>query len=133
MLLLFLQSEINWERWIGESIVFALVVAILVFILKALPIWKEIKLAEINVRDKEAESLGQLGNALNQIGDTMKDVAIEQRRATDNVKILQRANADESNNIIQSVDALNERLDTLEETMQEQGIYATRPKAIKKN
>ena len=133
MLLLFLQSEINWERWIGESIVFALVVAILVFILKALPIWKEIKLAEINVRDKEAESLGQLGNALNQIGDTMKDVAIEQRRATDNVKILQRANADESNNIIHSVDALNERLDTLEETMQEQGIYATRPKAIKKN
>ena len=133
MLLLFLQSEINWERWIGESIVFALVVAILVFILKALPIWKEVKLAEINVRDKEAESLGQLGNALNQIGDTMKDVAIEQRRATDNVKILQRANADESNNIIQSVDALNERLDTLEETMQEQGIYATRPKAIKKN
>lgn len=132
ILLLLFQSELGWEKWIGESVVFALVIVFLIFILRALPTWKEIKLAEINVRDKESVALGALGNSMNQIGTTLKEVAIEQRRATENVRILQRANTDESNNLSASVDMLIERMDTLEESMKEQG-YATRPKAIKKN
>lgn len=131
ILLLLFQSELGWEKWIGESVVFALVIVFLIFILRALPTWKEIKLAEINVRDKESVALGALGNSMNQIGTTLKEVAIEQRRATENVRILQRANTDESNNLSASVDMLIERMDTLEESMKEQG-YATRPKAIKK-
>ena len=134
MYLFLLQGEllpIGTSKWIGEVVAIAVVVIFLIFILrlvfKLLPSWKEIKLAELGVRGEEAKAqvqialaLGGLGNALNQIGATMHSVAIEQRRATDNVKILQRATADENNNIIQSVDGLLERMDAFEEKFKEQ-------------
>lgn len=127
MNLFLFQAEIGWEKWIGEGVAITLILVILGFILRLLPSWKEIKLAEITVRGEEAKAqvqvataLGGLGNALNQIGSTMHSVAIEQRRATDNIKVLQRATADENNNILQSVDNLMERMDTFEKQIQEQ-------------
>lgn len=138
LFLLQTSSDSGWERWIGEGIAITLIIVILGFILRMLPSWKEVKLAELTVRTEEAKAqvqvataLGGLGNALNQIGTTMQNVAIEQRRATENVKILQRATADENNHIIASVDGLIERMDTFEEQMKE--LYATRPEGSPKN
>lgn len=137
---LLLTDAVNsgWEQWIGEGVAISLIALILFFILKALPIWKEVRLAEINVRDREAEALGQLSGSINglaasqtQISETLRDVAIEQRRATDNVKLLQRVGADESATLSQAVETLAVRMDDLEETLKEEG-YAKRPKAIKK-
>lgn len=146
MKILLLQTLPGWEQWIGDSVVVLLVCVFLAFLLKALPTWKEIKIAEFNVRTKEAEASGQLSvsltsfaqaqnqlaNALGQLGETVKDIAIEQKKATDNVLILQRVNANEAQNISQTVDTLIERLDTLEDNFKEQGFYATRPKAVTK-
>ena len=134
MIILLLQTAAGWETWLREGISISLIILILGFILKLLPSWKEVKLAEIDVRKEEAKaqvqianSLGALGTSLNQISTTMNNVAIEQRRATDNVKILYRATADENSNIINSVDGLMERMDSFEEKLEEKG-NATRPK-----
>lgn len=138
LLLLLTEVDPGWGQWIGEGVAISLIALILFFILKALPIWKEVRLAEINVRDKEADALGQLSNSLNglatsqtQISETLQNVAIEQRRATDNVKLLQRVGADESAALSQAVETLAGRMDNLEETLKEEG-YAQRPKAVKK-
>ncbi|HQU83968.1 MAG TPA: hypothetical protein PKY59_12610 [Pyrinomonadaceae bacterium] len=102
---------------------------------------------ELEVRTKEAEASGQvafsltiLANAQNQqsaalhtLGETIKDIAIEQKKATENVLILQRVNSNEAQNISQTVETLIERIDTLEDNFKEQGFYATRPKAVTKN
>lgn len=147
MLLFILQTVLpEWERWVGQGVAVTLVIVFLGFLLRALPTWKEVKIEEFKIRQKEAEASGQVAGsltllanaqiqqsaALGQLGETIKDIAIEQKKATDNVLILQRVNANEAQNIAQAVDTLNERLDTLEDNFKEQGFYATRPKAVKK-
>ncbi len=140
-----MQSE--WLQIVGQGAVATLVVVILGFLLRAMPTWKEIKMKELEVRTKEAEASGQvafsltiLANAQNQqsaalhtLGETIKDIAIEQKKATENVLILQRVNSNEAQNISQTVETLIERIDTLEDNFKEQGFYATRPKAVTKN
>lgn len=136
----------DWLQIVGQGAVATLVVVILGFLLRALPTFKEIKMKELEVRTKEAEASGQvaisltiLANAQNQqsaalhaLGETIKDIAIEQKKATENVLILQRVNSSEAQNISQTVDTLIERIDTLEDNFKEQGFYATRPKAVTK-
>lgn len=146
-MLFFIQAaQTDWENWVGQGAVVTLVIAFLGFLLRALPIWKEIKVEEMKVRTKEAEASGQVATSLTQLaaaqsqqsialhtlGETIKDIAIEQKKATENVLILQRVNSNEAQNISQTVDTLLERIDTLEENFKEQGLYATRPKAVKK-
>ncbi len=113
-LLFFAENEFGWERWIGEGVAISVVIVILIFVLKALPTWKEIKLAEINVRKQEAEAFGKLSGALGQIGTTLHSVAVEQRKATDMTLVMQRVAADEGNNLSASVDELNQRMDEFE-------------------
>jgi predicted transcriptional regulator len=146
--LLFLQDVgFEWQRYIGEGVAFLMFITLLTFILRLLPTWKEVRIKDIEVRTKEAETAGQiatalvqsataqtqLGTALNQLGQTVKDIAIEQRQATENVMILQRVSANESQNLSETVNHLIERMDTLEENLAPQGLYETRPKAIKKS
>lgn len=123
----------GWEKWIGEGVAITLILMLLGFILRLAPMWKDIKLREFDVRTKEAEASGQVSFALTQsanaqnqlatalgtLGETIKDIAIEQKKATDNVMILQRVNSNESNQISDSVEELIERMDTLEEVLKE--------------
>ncbi len=145
MFLLLLQADVGWEKWVGEGVAVMMFIIMLGFLLRALPTWKEIKLAEFDVRTKEAEASGQmslsltqfataqnqLANALGTLGETVKDIAIEQKKATDNVMILQRMNTAESNQLSNSVDELIDRMDTLEEVIKEQD-YEIRPKTTAK-
>lgn len=132
---LLFQADFAWEKYIGEGIAITLIIVILGFILKALPVWKEVKLAELKTREKEAEvqvqvaaALGTLGGSLSQLGTVIHDIAIEQRRATDTVQILQRVNSAEAEKISNSVDGLLMRMDNFENALEEQGINAKRPK-----
>lgn len=133
LLLLFQTDSSGWEKYIGEGIAVSLIIVILGFILKALPTWKEVKLAELKTREKEAEvqiqvagALGMLGGSLSQLGTVIHDIAIEQRRATDTVQILQRVNSEESERIFQSVDGLVVRIDGFEQILEEHGLNAKR-------
>lgn len=127
--ILLLQTTLtDYAQWgIAGAIVF-LIVVVLAFLLKALPTWKEVRLAEIKVREKEADSraaqatsFGELSGALSTIGNVLNNVAIEQRHATEKVQLLQRVNADTSERAEEKVDQLIEiveqfsvRLDSFE-------------------
>lgn len=139
MLLFFFQDlpALNWTTIGNYSIGVVQLFVLLYILLKVIPSWKEIRLKEIDLRSKETETglelakgLGQLSNALNQVSTVTHDIAIEQRKATENTKILQRVNANESNQIANTVEILVERMDSLEETLKETG-YETKPKAVK--
>lgn len=109
-----------------ESLVLAVIIILLGFatwmILKILPVWKELKLSEHATRKAEAESeakradsMGQLANAINLMSKmngtfaaTLKDIAVEQRRATEEVRILQRVASDQNNKMATQVESVTE-------------------------
>ncbi len=134
MILLFQAgAEIGWERWIGEGVAISLIVIFLIFILRAMPTWKEVKIAELDVRTKEADvqlkvaeslgtlggAMGQLGGALTQLGEVTKDIAIEQRRATETTQILQRANNEEAGRILIGVEEMKTGFEDMKTRMNE--------------
>jgi hypothetical protein len=113
-------------------------IAFLFFLLRALPVWKqikdgdkEVKIAEIAVREKEAEaraaqatSFGQLSGALSSISDVLNNVAIKQKEATDKVLILSRVNAESNerndskfDQVIEHIEDLSKRVTNLETTI----------------
>src|SRR4051812_33661558 len=108
--------DIGWDKYLVDNgAVIVLIVIVFAFLLRVLPTWKEIKIKEIDVRAKESETTGQLANALGQLGNTMSGIAVDQRKATENILILQRVNANETCAISDMVDRLVERVDSFEE------------------
>jgi methyl-accepting chemotaxis protein len=127
MIAMLLQANISdYGQWgIAGAIVF-LVIVVLAFILRALPSWKEIRLAEISVREKEAEaraaqatSFGQLSDALKSMSDVLNNVAVEQKHSTDKVQILQRVNADAVERNAESSLRSEEKIDRVLEVVED--------------
>jgi len=94
---------------------------ILGFLLKALPTWKEVKLKELELRGSDIETRGKEAEALSSLSTVLHEVAVEQRKATDEQKraaqsidILQRVNSDASDRLAVNVALLNDRLERLE-------------------
>lgn len=121
MHLLLLQAEVlqtDYAQWgIAGAIIF-LVVACFVFLLRAMPTWKDVRLAEIKTRQDEAAahvaqatSFGQLSEALKSMSETVNHVAVEQRQATEDVRHSQRVNADMT---ARTQDAINQMAETLD-------------------
>ena len=54
------------------------------------------------------------------MASTLKDIAVEQRRATETIKILQRANSDSSDELARSVAIISDRVDRLDKRYDEQ-------------
>ncbi|GEM_PF-4499963 len=113
-MLVFLQTAFEWGDVLAYGPTTVLLFLVLVTIVKLAPTWKEVKLKELEiragegvVREKEAAALGQLANVL-------EAIAIEQRRATETIEILQRVNADANDRLNAGVNILNERLDRIE-------------------
>lgn len=148
MSLIFLQTpEFSWWQlalWGPTIIILVIVLAFLLRVLPTwLPTWKELKLRELDVREKEAtaksdqaaslakqaEALGELGAGIIQMSSTLKEIAIEQRRATDGVKLLQRVNADIANNESQALLILEDRINRLERERIHGGSEETRAEA----
>jgi len=137
MIILFLQAEpslsADYAQWgIAGAIVF-LVVACFYFLLKTLPTWervkggeKEVKLAEVAVREEEAKaraaqaaSFGELSNALSKMSDVVNNVAVKQQEATEDVRHSQRVNADMTARTEAAVNQLRQSLDAAVENMTE--------------
>jgi C4-dicarboxylate-specific signal transduction histidine kinase len=150
MSLFLLQADLtnfNWGQFGMATGAIVVLVSILVFILKIVPgiasTWKEIKLAEISVREeetktrsKEAESrtqqangFSQLAGALSQMSNVLHDVVIEQRHATEKVMILQRVNTDTSEQVMASVNDLTDEIASIRAEMGTQRKNGTQAKA----
>lgn len=83
-------------------------------VIKLAPMWKEVRLRELDVREQEGVAKGQQAGALNQLADALREIAVEQRRATEELTIMQRVNNDSSSQLRYSVDTLSQRVDSLE-------------------
>lgn len=130
LMLLFQSDPLSWNWTQFGMATGAIVVlfAILWFVLKIVPglaaTYERIRLAEINVREeetktraKEAESRAQQANgftelagALGQMSTVLRDVVIEQRHATDKALLLQRVNAQTSEQVMGMVTELSEEI-----------------------
>lgn len=117
-----------WTKIADQGIAIAVLALILFFVIilvtKILPSWERIRTAEVESVKAQAAALGLLGStigqlsgSLNQMGDVTKEIAVEQKKATENVLILQRVSTAQSNNLAESVDNLSERIEKLEEKM----------------
>ncbi|MEK6323599.1 MAG: hypothetical protein AABN33_18315 [Acidobacteriota bacterium] len=113
----------SWSQLAQWGPTLVLVAMLIVFALKAMPTWERIKMREMEVREKEAASrtsqaaaLTQLGNGIEKMSQVLENVAVEQRKATDVVKILQAANMDTQDQLAAGVRGLVERVGVLEET-----------------
>lgn len=114
-------GEIAWPQiaaWGPTVVMLALVLA---FLLRVAPTWKELRLRELGVRETEATArseqaaaLNQLGKGVSQMSDVLKDVTIEQRRATESVKILQRVNADTADQMARQMAIITDRVERIE-------------------
>jgi hypothetical protein len=93
----------------GPTIV---ITALLLF--KWLPVWKEVRLREMDLRHEELGALGKLGDGLSSLATVLNSVAIEQRRATETIELMQRVNADATERLEDNIKMVGERLDELE-------------------
>jgi hypothetical protein len=114
-------GEIAWPQVAALGPTVVMLALVLGFLLRIAPTWKEIKLRELNVREQEAAARTEQAAALKQLGTsnlemagTLKEVAIEQRRATEGVKILQRVNADTSDQMARQMAILSDRVERIE-------------------
>lgn len=137
-LLLFQAAEgaINWTQFGVAGGVIFVVFIFLVFVLKIVPglagIWKEVRLAEITVREKEtmarskeaesrteqANGFSQLAGALGQLGGVIRDVVIDQRHSVEKVMILQRVNADSSEQVMSMMNDFTEEISLLKDAVE---------------
>jgi hypothetical protein len=120
-ILVFLQTwtELGPMLQYGPTII--LLILILGFLLRALPAWKEVKLKELDLKGTDIETRGQEAKALEALAIVLRDVAVEQRKATEETKratetidILQRVNSDVNDRLAASVAFLNDRLERIE-------------------
>lgn len=119
---------IGWDKIIALPAAILVVFGILYFAFRALPIWKEVRLAEINVRQSEALSrvneagvFGKFTEAINLMSGVLKDIVIDQKHDNENTRLLQRATADASDKILNRLDALDELNDRVNENSRRLG------------
>jgi hypothetical protein len=102
-----------WTQFLAFGPGFVALVLILIFLLRAMPTWKEVKIREIELREAEVKVRGAEAEGLTTLADVLRSIAVEQRRATETIDILQRVNADASERLTQNVSGLTRDLITL--------------------
>lgn len=113
-MLLFQAEPVPWGQIATFGPTVILLALILWFLLRMAPMWKEVKLREMEVRADEIKVKGEQANALNKLADVLKDVAVEQHKATENIEISQRVNAELTERVSSSLALLARRLDGLD-------------------
>lgn len=117
-----------WEKIFAGGISFVILLALLAVLLYVAPMLKEVKLKEIESRDKDSEARVAQSRALEKVANVLYEVAVEQRRSSDSVKILQRVNSTKTDEleaaISEALDAQQVRISRLEKTNATHSITA---------
>ena len=117
-------ADLPWAQIGSNGSILLLIALLLLAAIRVglVPAWKEIRLKQLEVRqaevatkEKEAEALGALGASLASLASVLQSVAIEQRRATESLEILQRVNMDRANQDNVHLNILAERVKQIEE------------------
>lgn len=117
-------AEIPWGQVGSNGSILLLIAVLIIGVIRVglVPAWKEIRLKQLEVRqsevatkEKEAEALGALGASLGSLASVLQSVAVEQRRATESLEILQRVHMDRANQENIQIKVLAERVERIEE------------------
>lgn len=114
---LLLQGAGDWPS-LPQMVQYGPTIIILVLLLGSLirlaPVWKEIRLKELDIRAEEATVKGQQAAALSSLAQVLKEIAVEQRRATETIEILQRVNAQTSDQLTAGLNVVERRIEQME-------------------
>jgi hypothetical protein len=116
----------GWAQAVQYGPTVVLLLIILGFLIRIAPMWKEIRLKEIDLRGEENVVKREMAGALTQLATALKDIAVEQRRATEEISITQRVNSDMNERLTQNVKSLNDRLDRVETLYTDEGRQMTK-------
>lgn len=105
----------GWVQLIQFGPTVVMLALILWFLIRVAPMWKEVKLRELDIRAEENVVKNNQSNALSSLAGALKEIGVDQRRATEEVSILQRVNADTSDQLSNSVKLLTQRIDSIDE------------------
>ena len=61
-------------------------------VIKLAPTWREVKLRELDIREKEVAQREQQSVAIQALAECTRDIALEQRHATEALRIAERVN-----------------------------------------
>jgi hypothetical protein len=89
--------------------------------LRFTPHWKEVRLRTLEVREKEVVAQVEIAVATAKLGEVVREVAVEQRQATEVIQVAQRVNVNSAeklthavNEMAHMVEDLGSRMDKVE-------------------
>src|SRR5262245_9587219 len=119
--------DVPWPQvalWGPTVIMLGLVLG---FLLKVAPTWQAVRFRELDDRAKEinakiemAAAWIKFASSLEQLSTTLRDVAVEQRRATETIQLYQRARAATEDELAIQVRILTERVEKVEDHVESQ-------------
>ena len=118
----------------------------LLYVVKVLPTWKAVRLDANAAQTQMAGALALVANAITDsnktralemqaithLADVVQSIAVEQRKANESIRIMQRVQADSTDDLTDFVQELNQRLAQLEQGSPILQTYAGRPKTNSK-
>lgn len=123
-------SWIQIALWGGQTVL--ILILLITAFLKFAPRYEKIRLRELDVREAEAKAKeedakgrAEQGSAMVQVATVLNNVAIEQRRATETIELLQRFNADSGERLEFAVRTLSDRQNKMEEKIAEMSQIGT--------
>jgi hypothetical protein len=107
-------DQIGWKEAIQFGPTVVILFMILAFLIRMAPIWKEVRLREIEMRGEENVVKREMAGALGQLGNVLQVIAVEQRKATEEVTISQRVNASTAHELNVNVKRLAQHVEELD-------------------
>jgi hypothetical protein len=83
-------------------------------VVKLAPTWKEVKMRELDIREKEVAQREQQAIAIQSLAEVTRDIAVEQKHATEALRIAERVNIREGEKLGEAVREITGRVDAID-------------------
>lgn len=110
--LFFLDPGFSELRNFAPTIV--LVFVVIWGVIKLAPTWKEVKMREMEIREKEVVQREQQSMAIQSLADVTERIAVEQKHATEALRIAERVTMREGEKLGEAVSEIVGRFEMLE-------------------
>lgn len=83
-------------------------------VIKLAPTWKEVKMRDMDIREKEIAQREQQAIGIQSLAEVVRDIAIEQKHATEALRIAERVTMREAEKLGEAVHEVTARFEILE-------------------
>lgn len=88
-------------------------------VIKLAPTWKEVKMREMDIREKEVAQRETQSIAIQTLAESTRDIALEQRHATEALRIAERVNIREGEKLTETVLEVKETVQRVVERVEQ--------------